>query len=86
MNPAVNIDAQMNRVGADTEHIYTDEFFEQLTGVANALDNVDARMLHVRLSLMHCHCAILLYKALSNIICNPIEWPSCQCLDVCLSV
>jgi len=43
MNPAVNIDAQMNRVGPDTEQIYTDEFFEKLTGVANALDNVDAR-------------------------------------------
>jgi len=47
MNGAVNIDAQMNRVGAETEHVYTDEFFEQLTGVANALDNVDARMLHL---------------------------------------
>ena len=44
MNRAVNIDAQMNRVGAESEHIYTDDFFEQLTGVANALDNVDARM------------------------------------------
>ena len=45
MNPAVHIDAQMNRVGPDTEQIYTDEFFEKLTGVANALDNVDARTL-----------------------------------------
>jgi len=44
MNLAVNIDAQMNRVGPETEHIYTDTFFEKLTGVANALDNVDARM------------------------------------------
>lgn len=44
MNPAVNIDAQMNRVGPETEHIYTDDFFEKLNGVANALDNVDARM------------------------------------------
>ena len=51
MNPAVNIDAQMNRVGPETEHIYTDDFFEKLTGVANALDNVDARMLHSSLSL-----------------------------------
>jgi len=44
MNPAVHIDAQMNRVGPDTEQIYTDDFFEQLSGIANALDNVDARM------------------------------------------
>ena len=43
MNGSVNIDAQMNRVGAETEHIYTDNFFEKLTGVTNALDNVDAR-------------------------------------------
>ncbi|PIK48009.1 ubiquitin-like modifier-activating enzyme 1 Y-like protein [Apostichopus japonicus] len=33
-----------NRVGPETENIYNDEFFEGLTGVANALDNVDARM------------------------------------------
>lgn len=43
MNPDVNIVAHENRVGNDTEHIYTDEFFDSLDGVANALDNVDAR-------------------------------------------
>lgn len=42
MNPQLKIDAHENRVGADTEHIYTDEFFNALSGVANALDNVDA--------------------------------------------
>lgn len=44
MNPDVHIVAHENRVGNDTEHIYTDEFFESLDGVANALDNVDARI------------------------------------------
>lgn len=44
MNPALNITSQENRVGQDTENIYTDDFFEKLDGVANALDNVDARM------------------------------------------
>ncbi|KAH3819410.1 ubiquitin-like modifier-activating enzyme 1 isoform X2 [Dreissena polymorpha] len=44
MNPKFNITPQENRVGVDTENIYTDEFFEGLDGVANALDNVDARM------------------------------------------
>lgn len=44
MNPKINIKTQENRVGPDTENIYTDEFFEKLDGVANALDNVDARM------------------------------------------
>nr|XP_022332288.1 ubiquitin-like modifier-activating enzyme 1 isoform X2 [Crassostrea virginica]XP_022332289.1 ubiquitin-like modifier-activating enzyme 1 isoform X2 [Crassostrea virginica] len=44
MNPYIKITSQENRVGPDTENIYTDDFFEQLDGVANALDNVDARM------------------------------------------
>lgn len=43
MNPKVNVESQENRVGADTEHIYTDDFFANLNGVANALDNVEAR-------------------------------------------
>jgi len=43
MNPNINIDAQNSRVGPETESFYTDEFFEKLDGVANALDNLDAR-------------------------------------------
>lgn len=44
MNPEVNIVAHENRVGVETENIYDDAFFEALDGVANALDNVDARI------------------------------------------
>ncbi|XP_038066998.1 ubiquitin-like modifier-activating enzyme 1 isoform X2 [Patiria miniata] len=44
MNPALNIVAHLNRVGPETENVYNDDFFEGLDGVANALDNVDARM------------------------------------------
>ena len=44
MNPSVNIIAHQNRVGPDSEKTYDDEFFERLDGVANALDNVDARI------------------------------------------
>jgi len=44
MNPGLNIISHENRVGPDTENIYTDDFFEKLDGVANALDNVQARM------------------------------------------
>lgn len=44
MNPNLNIESQENRVGDDTENIYTDAFFEKLDGVANALDNVHARV------------------------------------------
>ena len=43
MNPEVNIEAHQNRVGPETEMIYDDDFFENLDGVANALDNIDAR-------------------------------------------
>ena len=32
-----------DRVGAETEHIFTENFWEDLDGVTNALDNVDAR-------------------------------------------
>lgn len=44
MNPNVNVVAHENRVGPETERVYDDEFFEKLDGVANALDNVDARI------------------------------------------
>uniref|UniRef100_A0A665UQC3 E1 ubiquitin-activating enzyme n=1 Tax=Echeneis naucrates TaxID=173247 RepID=A0A665UQC3_ECHNA len=44
MNPSIRITGHQNRVGPDTERIYDDDFFESLDGVANALDNVDARM------------------------------------------
>ena len=44
MNPEINIVAHENRVGSETENVYDDTFFELLDGVANALDNVDARI------------------------------------------
>uniref|UniRef100_A0A6G1S3P9 E1 ubiquitin-activating enzyme n=1 Tax=Aceria tosichella TaxID=561515 RepID=A0A6G1S3P9_9ACAR len=44
MNSSLNIESNQNRVGPETENVYDDEFFESLTGVANALDNVDARV------------------------------------------
>ncbi|KAL5474908.1 hypothetical protein EMCRGX_G026935 [Ephydatia muelleri] len=44
MNPALHGVAHQNRVCADTEETYNDTFFESLDGVANALDNVDARL------------------------------------------
>ncbi|KAG8447299.1 hypothetical protein GDO86_014675 [Hymenochirus boettgeri] len=44
MNPNLHINGHQNRVGTETEKVYDDDFFEALDGVANALDNVDARM------------------------------------------
>nr|CAB3267419.1 ubiquitin-like modifier-activating enzyme 1 [Phallusia mammillata] len=44
MNPLARINARQDRVGPETENIFTDDFFEKLDGVANALDNVQARV------------------------------------------
>jgi len=43
MNPQANYKSMELRVGAESENIYNDDFFEPLDGVANALDNVEAR-------------------------------------------
>ncbi|GAK67598.1 ubiquitin activating enzyme [Moesziomyces antarcticus] len=45
MNPDLKgkIHSHQNRVGPETEDVYGDEFFASLTGVTNALDNVQAR-------------------------------------------
>lgn len=44
MNSDVKIEVHKDRVGPETEKVYDDDFFERLDGVANALDNVDARL------------------------------------------
>lgn len=49
MNPNIKIDAREDRVGQETENIFTDSFFENLDGVANALDNIDASELYYEL-------------------------------------
>lgn len=45
MNPALkgNIIARLDKVFEGTSHIFTDSFFEGLTIVTNALDNIQAR-------------------------------------------
>jgi len=53
MNPNVNVEAQENRVGAETESTYSEDFFERLDGVANALDNVEARNYMDRRCVFH---------------------------------
>lgn len=42
-NPHLNVTYHENRVGVATENIYDDDFFQRLNGVANALDNIEAR-------------------------------------------
>lgn len=54
MNPGMNVKAREDRVGQETENVFTDEFFEALDGVTNALDNVDARMYMDRRCVYYC--------------------------------
>src|SRR3989442_10995590 len=35
--------SHQDRVGVETENVYNEDFFDNLDGVTNALDNVDAR-------------------------------------------
>lgn len=44
MNPDVKLSAYELRVGPETEKVFSEDFFGKLDGVANALDNVDARI------------------------------------------
>ncbi|PON85895.1 Ubiquitin-activating enzyme E [Trema orientale] len=44
INPRLNIESLQNRVGPETENIFNDAFWENLSVVINALDNVNARL------------------------------------------
>ncbi|XP_027333908.1 ubiquitin-activating enzyme E1 1-like [Abrus precatorius] len=44
INPCLNIEALQNRVGPETENVFDDTFWENLSVVINALDNVNARL------------------------------------------
>ncbi|XP_057954289.1 ubiquitin-activating enzyme E1 1 isoform X2 [Malania oleifera] len=44
MNTHLNIEALQNRVGPETENVFDDAFWENLSIVINALDNVNARL------------------------------------------
>lgn len=44
MNPAIKITAHETRVGPETENVFDDLFWDNLSGVCNALDNVQARL------------------------------------------
>jgi ubiquitin-activating enzyme E1 len=53
-NEHLNVEALAERVGADTEQIFSDSFFHELNGVANALDNVDARRIDSKIARAKC--------------------------------
>jgi ubiquitin-activating enzyme E1 len=44
MNPDLNVQDYMTRVGADTEEVFNDQFWEKLDFVVNAVDNIHARL------------------------------------------
>eukprot|EP00271_Cylindrocystis_brebissonii_P015800 TRINITY_DN38822_c0_g1_i1.p1 TRINITY_DN38822_c0_g1~~TRINITY_DN38822_c0_g1_i1.p1 ORF type:complete len:1057 (+),score=227.94 TRINITY_DN38822_c0_g1_i1:231-3401(+) len=44
INPAIKIRDLQNRVGPETEEVFNDSFWGELTVVVNALDNVNARL------------------------------------------
>ncbi|CAI9107040.1 OLC1v1006312C2 [Oldenlandia corymbosa var. corymbosa] len=44
INPNLHVEALQNRVGPETENVFDDAFWENLTAVVNALDNVNARL------------------------------------------
>jgi ubiquitin-activating enzyme E1 len=44
MNPAMKVTAYQEKVAPDTEHLFGDDFYDKLSGVCTALDNIDARL------------------------------------------
>jgi ubiquitin-activating enzyme E1 len=44
MNPDLKINPLVELVSPDTEHIFNDEFWESLSFIVNAVDNVKARL------------------------------------------
>ncbi|KAF0690396.1 Aste57867_18231 [Aphanomyces stellatus] len=44
INPKINIRSYVTRVGAESEATFDDSFYDSLSGVCTALDNVDARL------------------------------------------
>ena len=44
MNPTLNIKAFAEKVGPETEKVFNEKFYKELSGICNALDNVEARM------------------------------------------
>ena len=44
MNPDLNITAYQEKVASETEHLFGDDFYDKLSGVCTALDNVEARL------------------------------------------
>eukprot|EP01012_Entosiphon_sulcatum_P009048 TRINITY_DN14_c0_g1_i1.p1 TRINITY_DN14_c0_g1~~TRINITY_DN14_c0_g1_i1.p1 ORF type:complete len:998 (-),score=166.39 TRINITY_DN14_c0_g1_i1:338-3331(-) len=44
INPQMNVRALADKVAPETEHIFNDKFWDNINGVTNALDNIQARL------------------------------------------
>lgn len=44
MNPDLQITAYQEKAASETEHLFGDDFYDKLSGVCTALDNVEARL------------------------------------------
>jgi len=53
MNPNIKIIAHQNKVDSNSVNTYNEQFFDNITCVANALDNVTARLFVDSLCIMH---------------------------------
>lgn len=53
MNSDINIEAQLNKVCPENEEFYSPSFYHKLDGIANALDNVQARLYVDRQCVLH---------------------------------
>jgi ubiquitin-activating enzyme E1 len=53
MNNKIQIEAQSNRVGPESSSIYNDVFYQGLSGVCNALDNVETRLFSDRMCVFY---------------------------------
>ena len=53
MNNAIRIEAHANRIGPESCHIYHDEFYQSLSGVCNALDNIETRIFSDKMCVLY---------------------------------
>jgi ubiquitin-activating enzyme E1 len=66
MNPNINIKSYSNRVGAETEELFNEDFFNSLDGVCNALDNVEARMYMDSQCVLYKYGIVFLHKSFNS--------------------
>ena len=88
INPHIRVTSHQNRVGPETEHVYDDDFFQNLDGVASALDTVDAHKCRgwVRTRTEPCFCfwegvsSVLMFTSSSSVDFAAGMYMDCRCV------